>query len=77
MTVLNYIREQKRKLEEKHMGETFLCIAGEEPIGMGEATGDCAQTGGTRSAWDILREIDAMHGLNVYERERASSRAYA
>ena len=70
MTVLNYIREQKRKLEERHLGETFLCLDGEEPVAVSSKdTG--RQTDVARSAWEILREIDGLRGLNVRERECA------
>ena len=70
MTVLNYIREQKRKLEERHLGETFLCLAGEDPLCVAQVKG-CAGFDFTRSAQEILSEIDGLRGLNVSERERA------
>ncbi|MDE6557623.1 MAG: hypothetical protein K2K39_00795 [Clostridia bacterium] len=56
MTVLNYIKRQREKVIERHRGETYLCSGGE-----------CVQVT-ARSAYDILREIDAMPGLNVKER---------
>lgn len=78
MTVLNYIREQKRRLEARHAGETFVYFAGEDPMSVDEVRAERARTAGvdenygaTRSAWDILREIDAMQGFNVREREQA------
>ena len=81
MTVLNYIREQKRKLERKHAGETYVYFSGEEPMGIDGVSASGGQTAvepetveyGTtaRTAWDILREIDAMQGFNVREREQA------
>ena len=71
MSVLNYIREQKRKLEERHSGETILYLADEEPISIIEVKEDGANSQYMRSASDILREIDNLRGLNVREREIA------
>ena len=56
MTVLNYIKRQRDKVIERHMGETYFNCGGET-----------VQVP-ARSAYDILREIDAMQGLNVKER---------
>lgn len=56
MTVLNYMKRQREKLIEKHFGETFMCCGGETV----EVT--------SRSAYDILNEINAMQGLNLKER---------
>ena len=57
MTVLNYMRKQKDRIVARHLGETFLFGAGGEAV---EVT--------QRTAYDILREIDEMPGLNVKER---------
>lgn len=60
MTVLNYMRKQREKIIARHTGETFLFG------GSGEAV-EVEQ----RTAYDILREIDAMPGFNVKERMAA------
>ena len=57
MTVLNYMRMQRERIVARHTGETFLFG------GSGEAV-EVEQ----RTAYDILREIDQMPGLNVKER---------
>lgn len=57
MTVLNYMRMQKERIVARHFGETFLLEEGGEAV---EVT--------QRTAYDILREIDRMQGLNVKER---------
>lgn len=56
MTVLNYMRLQRERIMARHSGETFL-INGGEAVEVEQ-----------RTAYDILREIDAMPGLNVKER---------
>ena len=60
MTVLNYMRIQREKIAAKHVGETFLYGAGGEAVEIEQ-----------RTAYDILREIDAMPGLNLKERMAA------
>ncbi len=60
MTVLNYMRMQREKIIARHSGETFLFGAGGEAVEIEQ-----------RTAYDILREIDAMPGLNVKERMAA------
>ncbi len=57
MTVLKYITMQKNKLREKHTGETYLFGRDVEAVPVQ-----------SRSAYDILNEIDAMQGLNKSER---------
>lgn len=63
MTVLNYMRMQREKIVERHTGETFLFGAGGEAVEVEQ-----------RTAYDILREIDAMAGLNLKERMAARER---
>lgn len=62
MSILNYIAMQGQKIKNRHVGETFLF--GEE--------GDAVIVN-TRSVTEILNELNAMQGLNVVERERASA----
>ncbi|MDE7163574.1 MAG: hypothetical protein K2O44_05810 [Clostridia bacterium] len=57
MTVLNYMAMQKNRLRRKHTGETFLLGRDDEAVPVL-----------SRSAYDILNEIDAMQGLNTNER---------
>ncbi|MDE5766735.1 MAG: hypothetical protein K2I17_06175 [Clostridia bacterium] len=57
MTVLNYMAMIKNKLREKHNGETYLFGRDVEAMPVQ-----------SRSAYDILGEIDAMQGLNKSER---------
>lgn len=57
MTVLNYMRMQREKIVARHEGETFLLGSDGEAVEVEQ-----------RTAYDILREIDAMQGLNVKER---------
>lgn len=57
MKVMNYIAMLKNKLREKHTGETYLCGKDVEAMPVQ-----------SRSAYDILGEIDAMQGLNKSER---------
>lgn len=57
MTVLNYMRMQREKIAARHEGETFLLGPDGEAVEVEQ-----------RTAYDILREIDAMQGLNVKER---------
>ncbi|MCM1546695.1 MAG: hypothetical protein NC033_06660 [Clostridiales bacterium] len=61
MTVLNYMRKQRERILARHTGETFLLGAEGEAVEVEQ-----------RSAYDILREIDAMAGLNLKERLRAN-----
>ena len=63
MTVLNYMRIQREKIIARHVGETFLYAGGGEAVEVPQ-----------RTAYDILREIDAMPGLNVKERMAARER---
>lgn len=63
MTVLNYMRMQREKIVARHTGETFLFGAGGEAVEVEQ-----------RTAYDILREIDAMAGLNLKERMAARER---
>ncbi|MDE7379651.1 MAG: hypothetical protein K2N14_01240 [Clostridia bacterium] len=60
MTVLKYMAMQKDNIIKKHLGETFLYTGGSEGVQVVE-----------KSAYEILREIDAMEGLNVKERMSA------
>lgn len=60
MTVLNYMRMQREKIIARHTGETFLFAEGGEAVEIEQ-----------RTAYDILREIDAMPGLNLKERMAA------
>lgn len=60
MTVLNYMRMQREKIIARHEGETFLYGACGEAVEVPQ-----------RTAYDILREIDAMPGFNVKERMAA------
>lgn len=57
MTVLNYMAMQRERIVAKHAGETFWVTADEEAVEVPQ-----------RSAYDILREIDNMQGLNLKER---------
>ncbi len=57
MTVLNYMTKIRKSIEAKHLGETFLLGADCEAVEVPQ-----------RGAYDILREIDQMQGLNVKER---------
>lgn len=61
MNVLNYIAMQKRKISEKHSGETYLCGRGEAVLI-------------TRGAREILEEMNRLEGLNVEERTGFSAR---
>ncbi len=60
MTVLNYMRKQRERIVARHFGETFLFGSSGEAVEVEQ-----------RTAYDILREIDAMPGLNVKERQAA------
>lgn len=55
MNVLNYIATQRRKISEKHLGETYLCGRGGTLVI-------------ARDAREILAEMDRLEGLNVRER---------
>ena len=62
MSVLVYMAEQKAKIRVRHSGEEFFFQSAREscsPVRMEHL----------RSAEEILRDIDAMKGLNVEERE--------
>ena len=66
MTVLNYMRKQRERIVARHLGETYLIGAGGEAVEVEQ-----------RSAYDILREIDKMQGLNVKERMAAREKVLA
>lgn len=57
MTVLNYMAKQRESIVAKHAGETFWVNGDEDAVEVPQ-----------RSAYDILREIDEMQGLNLKER---------
>ena len=54
------MRLQREKIVARHMGETYLFADGGEAVEVPQ-----------RTAYDILREIDAMPGFNVKERMAA------
>ncbi len=61
MNVLKYMAEQKAKIRQRHLGEEFFFQCEKDknsPVKLGES----------RPAEDILREIDAMTGLNTAQR---------
>lgn len=66
MTVLRYMAKQRERLIARHTGETFLFGAGGEAVEIEQ-----------RTAYDILREIDSMQGLNVKERLAARESVFA
>lgn len=66
MTVLSYMRLQREKIVARHSGEMFLFGADGEAVEVPQHT-----------AYDILREIDAMQGLNLRERLAAREEATA
>ncbi len=61
MSVLNYMEKQKNRIRTRHEGETFF-------FG-GEVEGLRVET---RSAYDILDELNALDGLNTCERLAAN-----
>lgn len=61
MNVLNYMAMQKRKISERHSGETYLYGRGETVLV-------------TRGAREILEEMNGLEGLNVKERMSFSAR---
>lgn len=65
MTVLKYMEKQRERIVARHAGETFLCCAGGETVEVPQGT-----------AYDVLKEIDAMQGLNVKERLYANARCH-
>ncbi len=66
MTVLNYIARQRERISKRHEGETFL---------LGREGEDFRLE--TRTALDILKELNAVEGLNVREREAARTAVFA
>ena len=69
MTVLNYMKEIRERIAERHIGETFFVSADGEAVklsGGAEKTESAVKP--RRTVYDILREIDAMQGLNLKER---------
>ena len=58
------MRMQREKIAARHSGETFLFGAGGDAVEVPQ-----------RTAYDILREIDAMEGLNLKERMAATESA--
>lgn len=62
MDIFNYFEMQKRRIRDRHAGDTCIVFGGDSaPV--------------CRTAWEILAEIDAMQGLNT--RERYSAREFA
>ena len=61
MTVLNYMRAQTEKILSRHGDRAYT----QNRVEVGKSPS-------YKNAWDILAEVNAMHGLNVEERMEAS-----
>lgn len=66
MTVLNYMAKQRARIAAKHSGETYFFGSFGEAVEVEQ-----------RTAYDILKEIDNMQGLNLKERIAAREEAPA